>query len=368
MRLYSPPPGYIDLPYSWVFDASSLTNGKNYSNLLVYMQGGYGDFLLRRVVGVNRIVPSPGTYQLQDRNLAGLSQIPINGGSADDLGFAPELFYPELSAVRFNLANVSLAAPTTAAQIAFQGVRRMKSSAPRNPRYKATPKTYTYMVSVPVNAPIGSMVRTWVPITDTDFELYQLIILKSTLGSLCTAAEDQTGILFSQVNPALPIHVIAAIVGGGAVTASLAGGTLNIGLTGNAAIDTCANVISAIQTIPGISAAVTVALCGTEPFNPTAQFVEQDFTLGSAGGITPLTSPISTVWLYDVNRTAVSNIPMLDIFMDGGPGGVYKNGAIVTPLWYPKDSSIQIDVFSQSADGGQGLLILLVGRKYFPCD
>ena len=359
-RLYTPPPGFVDLPYSWAFDASALTNGADYINLLTYIKGGYGDFVMRRVVGLNRILDPTGTYQLQDRNLAGLSQIPIIAASADDIGIVPELLYKEQDSIRMNIANVALPTPAALGQVAFQGVRRMRSNSPQNPTYRAHPKTYTYQVSIPVNAPVGSMQRAWVPITDYDFELYQIILLKGTLGTLGPAPDDPGGIFYTQVNAAIPV-TITTTTGNAVLSANLSGSTLTINLTGT---DTVNAVLAVIQAVPGISGVVTTAvfLDGTQPY----PFSEQG-TFLLAATVAPLTAPISTVWLYDVNRTAVSNIPLVDIYMDGGPGGVYKNGAIVTPLWYQKDSSIQIDVYSQDADGGKALIMYLVGRKYYPC-
>jgi hypothetical protein len=84
----------------------------------------------------------------------------------------------------------------------------------------------------------------------------------------------------------------------------------------------------------------------------------------------PILKPVASLVLYDVNKVAISNLPVLDLFMDGCPGGVFKNGAIVTPLRYCKNSSIQLDVFSQIVDPSllpTTLFIHLVGRKLIPC-
>lgn len=363
-RLYSSPPGKLDLPFLWVFDASSLNSGQSYVNLLTYLQGGYGDFLLRRIVGVSRLLSGTATFQLQDRDLNPIESVPIIGATADQILLPGDRLYKELGAIRFSMGPVTLASPSTTSQIAFQGVRRIASNAPRNPTYKAYAKSYTYFTSIPVNAPVGSMVRSWVPITDYDFELYQVILLSATLGQLGPAPEEP-GLLFLQVNPNIAI-TITTTTGNPTLTVVLTGSTLTINLTGNPAIDTNQAVLNLIEAIPNISALLNVSL---QPSNagpsqyPASE--EGTFVLGSSVG--PLNSPISTVWLYDQNRVAISNIPVLDLFLDGGPEGVYQNGAIVTPLWYRKDSSVQIDVYSQSSSGGQALVIYLVGKKYYPC-
>lgn len=106
-RPYSTPPGTYDLPFTWVYDATGLTDGLAYPNQYVYLQGGYGDFILRRVVGLSRILdPTTGQYQIRDNYNNYIEQVPLFGGSADDLGIAPELFYQELGAIKFDLGTI----------------------------------------------------------------------------------------------------------------------------------------------------------------------------------------------------------------------------------------------------------------------
>ena len=65
--LYEPPPGYYDLPFTWAYDASALTIGQNYPNQYIYMLGGYGDFICRRMVGLNRLLSTAtGQFQIKD--------------------------------------------------------------------------------------------------------------------------------------------------------------------------------------------------------------------------------------------------------------------------------------------------------------
>jgi len=66
----------------------------------------------------------------------------------------------------------------------------------------------------------------------------------------------------------------------------------------------------------------------------------------------------------------ISSKPMLDIYCDGSPGGIYKDGAVVTPLYYQKDSQIQIDFYSQVEAQATLPVILdvyLIGKQYYPC-
>jgi hypothetical protein len=268
---YKTPEGTYDLPFTWTFDASALTNGSSPLNQTVYIQKQAGDFILRRVVGLTRILdPATGLYQLRDRNGEYIEQVPIlSTTSADDLAILPELEYQATGAIRFDLQNILKPAAAGTAQLAFQGVRRVQGELP--PRSPGNPKTYTYVCSAAIASPAGGVTTVKLPITDYDFELYQIILVFANAGG-----------------PA-----------------------------------------------PGIPAA--------------------------------LTTPVSSLWLYDSNAVQVSNAPVLDLFCDGGPGGVYRNGAIVTPLYYPKDSVLQLDVYSQLTAGSGVLTAYLVGCRWFPC-
>ena len=141
MQTYTPPPGYYDLPFVWTFDAANLTDGINYLNNLVYIKGGYGPFVMRRVVGLSRLLNSTtGQYRIRDRDLNDIESGNVFGVSADDLGILPELVYPETGGIRFDLLKLLRpAANLWTAQVAFQGVRRMPGTV-NNPAYKATPR------------------------------------------------------------------------------------------------------------------------------------------------------------------------------------------------------------------------------------
>jgi hypothetical protein len=651
-RLYSPPPGFYDLPFIWTYDASKLTAGLAYQNQYVYLQGGYGDFILRRVLGLSRILnPATGQYQIRDNDNNNIEQFPVFGVSADDIGLAPELRYQETGAVKFDLGIIALPSVPSTGQLCFQGVRRMKGSPQQNPTYKATPKTFTYLLTAPVAPPVGSFVTVRNPITDYDFELHQLIILASSPAAFDltfiakeattssspfylnagnpVAISPSTSSLPYLQNPIITVggnkFVLDSSTGnvnvssdGGATWAQLAGipaytsgtiihptvaagvfdgvNTLHIvylqnddtlafidlnlatqtfgasygtvggptmsssailsyggirsitlradgslvviyttisGFSGEVGVavyaagtwgapqilsgavsdstygSTCVletgsqtlhvffysqsagitpyyvqfsstNVVGAQVAFPGpiggafasnawgqpailggVIYAPAQALVGgsqvpavwegtptaapvwtenttvdplavgefgqpagppiaivdtsgtlnllwiaaeaaTEPYFgviyqvlqsgsgwtarrvlfdalvtevglPSAQPFQSLFQLDATAlaAATPLpsalTSPLSALVLYDSNKVAISNAPVVDIYMDGGPGGVYKNGAIVPPLWYPKDSQIQIDVYSELPSGSAELTILLVGKKYYPC-
>jgi hypothetical protein len=192
-RLYTPPPGSYDLPFTWCYDASALTDGNQYPNQQVYLQGGYGDFILRRIVGLSRILdPTTGVYQIKDNAGAYIEQVPIFGASADDLGIAPELRYDETGAIRFDLGTILRPAsqPGTA-QIAFQGARRMKGTRAARPGFKATPKTFTYVLPALITAVAGGApVRVIQQIDNYDFELYNIILVLQNNASLTIGNPD----------------------------------------------------------------------------------------------------------------------------------------------------------------------------------
>jgi len=106
--LYTPPEGYQDFPFTWAFDGSALTDGTNALNQFVYIQGGWGDFIMRRCVGLASVVnPVGGSFQLRDAQKRPLSSDPVLIGSInDDLAFPNELLYPETSVIGFDLYDV----------------------------------------------------------------------------------------------------------------------------------------------------------------------------------------------------------------------------------------------------------------------
>ena len=379
MRLYTPPPGTFDLPFTWAFDASQLTDEQTYLNNLVYIKGGYGDFVMRRIVGLSRVLdPTTGKYQIRDGMLNNIEQVPIFGASADQNAVLPELIYPETGGIRFDLYNVLRPNPQpSTAQIAFQGVRRMKGQSIANPSYKATPKSFTYTMAVNISAPVGSVVTGRVPMDNYDFELHQLIILTAPADSVIDGIEGEGIVTFTNkpANPApfntvnLSIPDPTGIINQ-AFSLVVTGNSIVVNLATDAGglpdVTTVAQLIAAFAANPAANNLLTLVQIEAGTVAPLAPV-----TIGVPGGLTALTSPLSSLWIYDRNRVQIANMPILDLYCDGGPGGVYQNGAIVTPLWYPKDSQIQIDFYSQ-LDGittvaSAGIIVLLVGKKWYPC-
>lgn len=367
-RLYTPPDGTYDLPFTWIYDASGLTTGTAYPNQIVYLQGGYGDFVMRRVVGISRLLAGTASYQIRDKSNDYIESIPVIGASADDIGYAPELLYPELGAIRFDLGAVTLPSPASTAQIAFQGVRRMKGNPPANPIYQANPKTFTYVLPVAaVNPPVGSVVRIYQNVTDYDFELHNIMLQEAVgIGDPFSYTAEDGGTVFRNNTP----NPVTLNISFGVSSITVVGTTINV-VSGDVPVQTIAQFIAAWNANPAVTALASVAIApGTT--SPTNSFyngfpiVAEALSPAIPGPFGPAQEAAS-LWLYDSNKVQVANKPVLDIFMDGSPVGTYGDGAIVTPLWYPKDSGIQIDVYSNLAAGAGSVLIYLIGKRYFPC-
>jgi len=371
--LYTPPDGYYDLPFTWTYDASKLTQGKTYLNQYVYLQGGYGDFVLRRVVGLGRILAGQvgtavGQFQIQDNGGKYIESAPVYGAISvaaqastptDDMGFAPELLYQETGAIKFDLRAVNLPTALSTAQIAFQGVRRMKGTTVKNPTYQASPRSYTYIVPAGVGGPVGSYSTVRTKVNNYDFELHQTIILETTGGVILVASENG-GVRFQNLTPgSLTLSVVAGV--NTPFTFSVVGTT--IVATG---VDTIQGFLAALATSAASGLVATSLYLNATP-NTTPMPYAAPQVMGASAYVPA--QGLASIWLYDANRVATSSAPLVDIFMDGScknQGGLYENGAVVTPLWYPKDSQIQMDVYSNTTTGSN-LLIMLVGRQYVPC-
>jgi hypothetical protein len=243
---YAPPPGYYDLPFTWAFDASIFANGSTQKGNSIYLLGGYGDFLLRRIVGLDRILAKDGTgmYRISraSRNVY-MSSDPVQAPNCPELAIVPGELYPETGTLYFDLYGILKPTAALTSQLAFQGIRRQKGTKD-TVTYKNFQKTFTYKVGAILSAVAGSPIHTATQIVDYDFELYQIILM--------------------------------------------------------------------VQT----------------PSGPQA-----------------ITVPVCSLKVFDQNKVALSNIPILDIFYNGAPGSPYENGAIVTPILYRKDSALDIDFY-----------------------
>ena len=105
--LYTPPEGYYDQFFIWIYDASSLTDGQNALNQFIYLQRPIGDFVLRRIAGIAGVVnPDGGQFQIKDKDGAYIESDPEYVTTDDDQMVVPELHYPEVGSIGFDLYDV----------------------------------------------------------------------------------------------------------------------------------------------------------------------------------------------------------------------------------------------------------------------
>lgn len=407
VKLYSPPPGTYDMPYSWIYNLGSTPpDGNDLLNQFVYVQGGQGDFILRRIAGLSRVLEpylmggppvTAGRYQIYDRYHAPLQASPIfgwmnNGGNIEqDLGIVPESPYPQTGRIGFDLYRIQrFATSPNASQVAFQGVRRITGPYQRQPNYRSKPRSYIYQMAQVLSDPFpaGPFVQR-LKINDYDFELFNIYILIDqnvfTLGPGEATAElifsANPGVTFTlQITSPSPLAnqpFIFTVVPGVSVTVQLQtdafGGLVTTGI----------DFVNAWNANPDAvaMAAVTAKGISAGDFCPTTGLV----TIGPGLYGSPLTDTVAALWIYDQNRVPISSAPMLDIFCDGAPevpivngfrntgpnaGSLYSDGAIVPPLFYRKDSQIQIDFYSQIETQivpPVTMRVFLVGKQHYPC-
>jgi hypothetical protein len=90
----------------------------------------------------------------------------------------------------------------------------------------------------------------------------------------------------------------------------------------------------------------------------------------AAGVFQDPTKPFSKLWIYDPVSQQISNLPILDLYVNGLPLGKYLNGAMVPVLLYPNQSQIKIDFFSVVSNAGllpMTCFVDLVGVQRIPC-
>jgi len=105
--LFTPPEGYYDTMFIFVYSTSSLLNGQNALNQRIDMDPGIGDFICRRVAGIQSVVnPSGGQFQMRDNQLQNLQSLPLNAQGTDEIAIPDGVFYSKTGAIRFDLFDV----------------------------------------------------------------------------------------------------------------------------------------------------------------------------------------------------------------------------------------------------------------------
>jgi len=393
-RPYSSPAGYSDFPFTWVYDGSSLTRGNNYPNQFVTVQSGYGDFILRRIMGLDTVLePGSGQFQIKDMSGRYFQSVPQNigpnagngslAGCAADIAILPERFYKELSNIGVDLYDVAPSggiASAPASQIGFQGVRRIQSNPP--PGFTYRPKTYTYVTygAILGGTVLSPTLTTQViqPVQNYAFDLMQVYLFFQRLLAFIT--DSSAALYFQPVQPlAAPpelvtIQILTPVGDNLPLTVTVTGYAIVVRPATNALgqlISTGIEVANAINSNPEASALVfATAVYPTQPLE----------TLTPVGvGPNPVVNPAffspNASWaqclLFDQNSVQVYSQAMLDLFVNAG--SYYNNGAVVPLLQYAQNSRIRMDITPTIWSGVEAessplwATIHYVGKQRIPC-
>lgn len=210
---YHTPEGFLDFPFAYVFDGSTLVDNSAAIQNNVINVDSDSDFLLRHIAGVPTCV-SPTTGRFNYRNASG-SYSAGNPSSGiifpNNWPVLPEKLYPANSQIAFDLYNTLRSfnacggTPIYNAQIAFMGVKRVRDNgAYRSHRsnYRYRERKYTYSYSLTLNfahftaggAATGPQ-RFSLQLDSYDFELQRIAITPANLGA--TPPTGQTGTLLT---------------------------------------------------------------------------------------------------------------------------------------------------------------------------
>jgi len=370
-RLYAPPEGYSDFPFTWIFDGpeAGLVADNNYPNQFIDVQSGWGDFIARRVLGLDTMLltgPNGGQFQIKDARGRYLQSLPQYAGnnsggfslsqSMADMAIVPEILYRELTNISFDLYGYSGgikpsgAVTGAVAQLAFQGVRRVKT-VPTS-KYTFRPKPYTYVTYgallggtgiSPTNA--TSVIQA---VNNYDFDLYQIFAF---FAPMLEFVEEGTAAIFFQpqnpplVPPQLVTITITSSVGDNLpLTVTVSGYAITIQAATNSVgqvISTAAQVAAAINANPAASQLVIATAV-----SPVPSLVITPTGLGPSplvGATLSQNTPWAKMLLFDQNSVQVYSEAMLDLFVNAG--SYYKGGGgVVTPLHYAQNSRIRMDI------------------------
>jgi hypothetical protein len=159
-NLYTPyqtPQGCHDVPFIYLFDATSLTNGLDYVNQLAIKMDSDSKFILRRIAGAQS-VGQFFTYRNASSSYVWKPPISVLGptgglSNQGDIGVLPEKIYPENGQIRFDVLKVAKAVAASGgtdylSYIAFQGAKRYPYDVVEAPcPYRL--RSYEYVLHIP---------------------------------------------------------------------------------------------------------------------------------------------------------------------------------------------------------------------------
>lgn len=146
---YITPPGYRDFPFTYVLDATGLTDGNTYQDIQLPTQGD-SDFILRHIAGVNNCVDTFANggrwnYKGHARQYA-IAATSTGIRAINNWPVVPEKLFKYNEAIWIDLYTVLRAVnacggtPIPYSYIAFFGIKRFADSQP----YRSQASTYKY--------------------------------------------------------------------------------------------------------------------------------------------------------------------------------------------------------------------------------
>jgi len=174
--------GVREFPYTYVFDATGLTDATSPTNLVLPIQGD-GAFALRRMFGLSKVASKIQLRQFNGRRYQStLAALP------DNYVLPREIIFPADGAISIDLGTVlkaNLACgsdPIYTSYLGFQGVKYLPdyTGSYETPfEYKRLPYTFTYALTIDwdyyTTAPTQTPPRPqYLPLTDYDFELHAI--------------------------------------------------------------------------------------------------------------------------------------------------------------------------------------------------
>lgn len=402
---YSPPSGFVDEYYMYVYNSDNLVNGTNALNQAVQILGGY-DFVLRRVVGLDSVLAAApnGKYRIRDMAAANMSSSPLSVGGSAEFQVIPEQFYSATSQIAFDLYDVlSRNYPAVGGGGAFAAVSATfcggssitwTAVAPGLAGNGITVQLIAFGASpVPVVNVVGTAITVTVPSSDAtgiSSVTLQAIInaLNADVGAsalITTTGDGSPSTCFPQLGEITPTYTTA----GGGGSPLIPYGQIGFGgvrrRRGSVPKPTYKYKLLPYQV--QITIAVTweayTAFTGTAitavapPRSFYVPIENYDFELYSiqitdTAGYGASSAKLS---IYNGARNTLSNLPVVASYLtDAVPWGRasadrYNIGAIVPPLLYLNETNIQIDVYSLLPTGNvpQTLTILFNGMQRIPC-
>ena len=199
---YLTPAGFHDFPFTYVYDATGLTDGTAQIISIQKPLQGDCDFVLRAIVGVPTVVDTGANGgRFNFRNASGSYAVASPIVLPNVYTVVPEKLYPYNASITFDLYQIlrqSTACggnPIPTSYIAFQGVKRFPITDSWQERvtpyrYREFRYSYEYQMTLTVGrfATVGGnevtpVQRQVIPLDNFDFELLQIGISSATGGA-----------------------------------------------------------------------------------------------------------------------------------------------------------------------------------------